>query len=139
MYGAPSTLSRIGQIALSVRDVDSAEAFYRDVLQLRWLYRFGDMTFFDCSGLRLLLEKVKEPGEPTHASPIYFKCTDIARAVSELEQRGVTFTSKPHLIAPMEDHDPDGILLRPGRPYSRAHARGTKGLRTNVCLTGPRP
>ena len=30
---------------------------------------------------------------------------DISLAVRELEQRGVTFTSKPHLIAPMEDHD----------------------------------
>jgi hypothetical protein len=59
------------------------------------------MTFFDCNGLRLLLEKAREPGEPTHASPIYFKCADISLAVSELEQRGVTFTSELHLIAPM--------------------------------------
>ena len=51
----PLTLNRIGQIALAVRDVDKAEAFYRDVLRLRWLYRFGDLTFFDCSGVRLLL------------------------------------------------------------------------------------
>ena len=48
----PLTLNRIGQIALAVRDVDKAEIFYRDVLRLRWLYRFGDLTFFDCSGVR---------------------------------------------------------------------------------------
>jgi len=101
----PFTLNRIGQIALAVRDVDRAEAFYRDVLRLRWLYRFGDLTFFDCSGVRLLLERAIDPGKANHASPIYFSCTDIAHAVRELEQRGVTFTSTPHLIARMEDHD----------------------------------
>ena len=55
-------LNRIGQIALPVRDVDRAEAFYRDVLRLRWLYRFGDLTFFDCGGVRLLLEKAIDGG-----------------------------------------------------------------------------
>jgi methylmalonyl-CoA/ethylmalonyl-CoA epimerase len=114
----PLTLNRIGQIALAVRDVDKAEAFYRDVLRLRWLYRFGDLTFFDCGGVRLLLEKASEPGEAS-GSPIYFSYADIDLAVRELNQRGVTFTSKPHLIAPMEDHDlwmaffhdPDGHTL----------------------------
>ena len=50
-------LNRIGQIALGVKDVDRAEAFYRDTLGLRPLYRFGDLPFFDCSGVRLLLKK----------------------------------------------------------------------------------
>ena len=112
-------LNRIGQIALAVEDVDRAEAFYRDVLRLRWLYRFGDLTFFDCSGVRLLLEKARNSDEAGHGSPIYFACADIALAVRELQQRGVSFTSKPHLIAPMEDHDlwmafflgPDGHIL----------------------------
>jgi methylmalonyl-CoA/ethylmalonyl-CoA epimerase len=115
----PLNLNRIGQIGLAVRDVDRAEAFYRDVLRLRWLYRFGDLTFFDCGGVRLLLEKAREPAEAIHGSPIYFSCADIALAVRELEQRGVTFTGKPHLIARMEDHDlwmaffsdPDGNTL----------------------------
>lgn len=115
----PLSLNRIGQIALAVTDVDRAEAFYRNVLRLRWLYRFGDLTFFDCSGVRLLLEKASEPGEAPRGSPIYFTCADIGLAVRELERRGVTFTGKPHLIAPMEDHDlwmaffhdPDGHTL----------------------------
>jgi Predicted ring-cleavage extradiol dioxygenase len=50
-------LTHIGQIALPVADVDRAEAFYRDVLGLPKQYRFGDLTFFDCAGVRLLLEK----------------------------------------------------------------------------------
>jgi methylmalonyl-CoA/ethylmalonyl-CoA epimerase len=112
-------LDHIGQIALAVGDVDRAEAFYRDVLKLRKLYRFGDLTFFDCAGVRLMLEKAHAPENIPKSSVIYFRCADIALAVHELEQRGVSFSSKPHLIAKMDDHDlwmafftdPDGHTL----------------------------
>jgi catechol 2,3-dioxygenase-like lactoylglutathione lyase family enzyme len=43
-------LSQIGQIALAVADVDRAEAFYGGLLGFRKLFRFGDLTFFDCAG-----------------------------------------------------------------------------------------
>ena len=112
-------LDHIGQIALAVGDVDRAEAFYRDVLGLRRLYRFGDLTFFDCAGVRLMLEKARTPEDVPKSSVIYFRCADIVLAVRELEKRGVTFSSKPHLIAKMDDHDlwmafftdPDGHTL----------------------------
>jgi methylmalonyl-CoA/ethylmalonyl-CoA epimerase len=114
-------LNRIGQIALSTPDVDRAETFYRDTLGLRHLYRFGDLTFFDCGGVRLLIEKSEHLQSPTQASAIYFSYTDITLGVSELERRGVAFKSRPHLVAPMEDHDlwmaffedPDGNTLAP--------------------------
>src|SRR5215475_13445674 len=112
-------LDHIGQIALAVGDVDRAEAFYRDVLGLRKLYRFGDLTFFDCAGVRLMLEKAEAQENIAKSSVIYFRCADIALAVRELEKRGVSFSSKPHLIAKMDDHDlwmaffadPDGHTL----------------------------
>ena len=115
----PVSLNRIGQIALAVRDVDASEAFYRDKLGLRHLYRFGDLTFFDCCGVRLMLEKAKDATEVGRASPMYFACADIALAVRELGKRSITFTIAPHLIAKMEDHDlwmaffedPDGNTL----------------------------
>ena len=115
----PFNLNRIGQIALAVRDVDRAETFYQETLGLRKLYRFGDLTFFDCAGVRLLLEKTHDPDAANHSSPIYFSCDDIALAVRELGQRGVVFSSLPHLIARMDDHDlwmaffedPDGHTL----------------------------
>lgn len=110
-------LGQIGQIALPVADVDRAEAFYEKVIGLRRLFRFGDLTFFDCAGVRLLLEKAhgdKQPG-----GCIYFRCADMTLAVAELDKRGAVFTSKPHLIARMDDHDlwmaffndPDGHTL----------------------------
>jgi methylmalonyl-CoA/ethylmalonyl-CoA epimerase len=51
---------------------------------------------------------------------IYFRCADIALAVTDLEKHGLAFTGKPHLIARMDDHDlwmaffkdPDGTRWR---------------------------
>jgi methylmalonyl-CoA/ethylmalonyl-CoA epimerase len=115
----PLSLNRIGQIALAVSDVDRAEAFYRDTLGLRHLYRFGDLTFFDCAGIRLLLEKAHDPANLNHGSPIYFACADISLTARELTGRGAAFNGPPHLIARMDDHDlwmafftdPDGHTL----------------------------
>ena len=106
-------------LAVPVDDLAKAEAFYGGVLGLRKLYRFGDLTFFDCAGVRLLLEKVKDPAELVPHGCIYFRCADIVLTVAELEKRGLAFTGKPHLIARMDDHDlwmaffkdPDGHTL----------------------------
>jgi methylmalonyl-CoA/ethylmalonyl-CoA epimerase len=112
-------ISHIGQIGLGVADIDRAEDFYGGALGLRKMFRFGDLTFFDCGGIRLLLEKRRGPGDPMHAGTIYLRCADIALAVEELRARGVTFSEGPHLIARMDDHDlwmaffldPDGNSL----------------------------
>ena len=111
-------ISQIGQIALPVSDVDRSESFYGGVLGLRKLYRFGNLTFFDCAGVRLLLEKANDM-DGAKRGCIYFRCADIALAVAELKQRGLSFDSTPHLIAKMDDHDlwmvffsdPDGHTL----------------------------
>lgn len=110
-------LNQIGQIALPVSDVDRAEEFYGDKLGLRKLYRFGDLTLFDCAGVRLLLEKAHDRITPQGC--IYYRCADIGLTVAELAKRGVPFDSTPHLIAKMHDHDlwlaffhdPDGHTL----------------------------
>ena len=111
-------VSQIGQIALPVADVDRSEAFYEKALGLRKLYRFGTLSFFDCAGVRLLIDKV-EGSELQPQGCIYFRCADIALAVAELTKRGASFTHKPQLIAKMDDHDlwmafftdPDGHTL----------------------------
>jgi methylmalonyl-CoA/ethylmalonyl-CoA epimerase len=112
-------LNHIGQIGLPVSDTDRSEAFYETVLDLRKLYRYGDLAFFDCAGVRLLLEKVRNPADLVPRGCIYFRCADIALAVAELAKRGLAFTGPPHLIAKMDDHDlwmaffkdPDGHTL----------------------------
>jgi methylmalonyl-CoA/ethylmalonyl-CoA epimerase len=111
-------VSHLGQIALGVDDVDRAERFYGEILGLRKLFRFGDLSFFNCAGVRLLLEKTTRTTPPDGAT-LYFRCADIALAVRELAARGVSFYAGPHLIAKMDDHDlwmaffrdPDGHSL----------------------------
>lgn len=113
------SLGPVGQIALTVADADRSEAFYGDVLGLTKLFRFGGLVFFDCAGLRLLLEQGDAAGAAKPGSPIYFRVADIGLARRELEVRGVAFTDQIHLVAPMEDHDlwmtffndPDGHIL----------------------------
>jgi methylmalonyl-CoA/ethylmalonyl-CoA epimerase len=98
-------LNQLDQVSLGVNDVGVAEEFYSQKLGLRKLYRFGDLVFYDCAGVRLFLEKSRSQPFVPNGSVLYFRTPDITVAVRELEARGVSFTDKPHLIAPMEDHD----------------------------------
>ncbi len=98
------SLGPLGQIALGITDVDAAEAFYGGKLGLRKLYRFGDITFYDMGGIRLMLG---DEG-PENARPgsicLYFRVADIDRAFAELKSKGVEFQAEPHFIAAMSDH-----------------------------------
>lgn len=98
-------LSALGQVMQPVEDVDRAEEFYTQVLGLRKLFRFGDLLFIDCAGVRLLVEKTPAKPFVPSASVLYFRVPDIAWMVKELQGRGVVFSDAPHLIAPMADHD----------------------------------
>ena len=102
----PIALNQIGQIAVTVDDPDIAERFYGETLGLRKLFRFGNLSFFDCAGVRLMVDKLEksEPFKPS-SSLIYFRTPDIAITVRELKAKGVNFVDSPHLIAPMPDHD----------------------------------
>ncbi len=109
-------LNQIGQIALTVSDIRRSEDFYGAKLGLRPLFNFGNITFFDCAGVRLMLSQAEAPAP---GSVIYFRVADLPYSVAELKGRGVEFVDEPHRIAPMEDHDlwmtffkdPDGNLL----------------------------
>jgi catechol 2,3-dioxygenase-like lactoylglutathione lyase family enzyme len=87
-------LGPLRQVALSVDDVDRAVAFYRDVLRVEPIARYGDLAFFDLAGVRLLLE----PGGGGHGSVLYLVVDDIHAARSDLVSRGVAFIDEPHVI-----------------------------------------
>ncbi len=93
-------LRTIGQVALSLEDIDRAEDFYDNVLQLEKFGRFGDILFYTCNGVRLIIEK-----GAGNQGCVYFTVSDIDLAFEELKERGVEFEDSPHLIAPMPDHD----------------------------------
>lgn len=115
-------LGPIGQIARAVKDLAEAERFYRDVLGLRHLFTAGKLAFFDCGGVRLMLEdrSIVEVANLHNDSVLYFRVVDIHSAQKELERRGVTFTGAPHMIYKHPDgleewltffHEPGGGLL----------------------------
>ena len=106
MSNADFGLGQIGQIAMPVSDIDRAAAFYRDTLGMRFLFQAPPgLAFFDCAGVRLMLDvPLKKEGASCN-SVIYYKVADIAAAFAALSGRGVQFDGAPHLIAKMPDHE----------------------------------
>jgi methylmalonyl-CoA/ethylmalonyl-CoA epimerase len=100
-----TTLSRIGQIAINAQDVDRATAFYRDVLGLTHLFRAGQLSFFDCGGIRLMLDKAEKPEFDHPSSILYFQVEDIRAAHKRLKDAGAKFEDDPHVIAQMPKYD----------------------------------
>ncbi len=97
-------LSQIGQISVSVKDVERATAFYRDQLGMRHLFTAPPgLSFFDCSGVRLMLSHPE--GQPQGSSILYFRVPDIQEAHGRLTGRGIRFHGAPHLIAQMDTYD----------------------------------
>jgi methylmalonyl-CoA/ethylmalonyl-CoA epimerase len=70
-----SLLGPIGQIAITVRDLERAVAFYRDKLGLPLLFQVPGMAFFDCQGIRLMLSLPEKSGE-AYSSILYYRAED---------------------------------------------------------------
>jgi predicted enzyme related to lactoylglutathione lyase len=86
------------QVAMPAHDMDRAVAFYRDTLQLPFIWSNGQLAFFQLGTVRLLLEKPESPAFDHPGSILYFDVEDIDSAVTDLQSRGVTFESPPHHI-----------------------------------------
>src|SRR5947208_14545328 len=100
-----SALNQIGQIAINVHDTSRAVEFYRDSLGLQHLFTAGNLAFFDCGGVRLMLTPPEKPEFNHPSSILYFKVDDIQAAFDRLVQKGVKAEDKPHIVARMPDHD----------------------------------
>ena len=99
-------LSGIGQIAVTVKDVEKAMGFYRDRLGMKFLFKAPpNMAFFDCGGVRLMLGLAESPELDHPASIIYYKVEDIRAAYETLRGRGVHFEREPGLVHKAENHD----------------------------------
>ncbi len=99
-------LSRIGQIAMTARDLDRAIRFYRDTLGIPFLFTAPpQLAFFDCAGVRLLLDVPQDPEFAHPGSIVYFSVTDIQETHRLLVSRGVGFRQEPHLLARLPDRE----------------------------------
>lgn len=113
-------LSTIGQIAITVSDVEEALSFYRDALGLDFLFSAGpELAFLDADGVRIMLSTPQGAGTVGSNSIIYFKVSDIEKVHSSIVASGAKNERNPQLAARMPDHelwtgflrDPDGNLV----------------------------
>ncbi len=112
--------SEIGQIALTVRDIEKAVDFYANKLGMTLMFEAPPkLAFFKNGSVRLMLSEPKSDGSWRPGAVVYYKVGDIEGPTATLKARGVKTTSEPHMIARMPDHelwmafleDPDGNVL----------------------------
>lgn len=90
------TFGQIGQIARTVKDIQTAQHWYGKVLGLPHLYTFDRLAFFDCGGTRLMLTQ-KDEVSPSE-SILYWRVENIVATYEGLKARGVEFLGAPHMI-----------------------------------------
>ena len=106
IVGAGIGITRLGQIQVRAHDVERASAFYQDVLGLKLLFKaLPGLAFFDCGGVRLMIDRPEKPEFDHPSSILYFAVPDIRAAHAQMKQSGVRFEDEPHMIAKMPDHD----------------------------------
>jgi methylmalonyl-CoA/ethylmalonyl-CoA epimerase len=107
------------QLAIPVRDIARATAFYRDSLGLKFLMDAPNMAFFDCGGVRLYLD-ANEASQPASSNQfVYFRSTDIFNHVTALKTKDISIHQEPRVIAKLAHaevwlmwiHDSEGNLL----------------------------
>ncbi len=100
-------LKRIGQIGITVRDLEKSVVFYRDVLGMSLLMQVPGMAFFDLGTVRLMLGTAEGATDSVHpASILYYHVDDIDGTTATLSEKGVTFVQVPHKIT----SEPEGDL-----------------------------
>ena len=121
----------LGQVARTTRNTAAAREWYREALGLPELYTFGNLSFFDLGGVRLMLTEEEGGGGPE--SLLYLRVPDIHAAQEAMEARGVRFTHAPHLIHRHDDGTEEWMAFfedNEGRPLAlmtQARAEGSTG------------
>jgi predicted enzyme related to lactoylglutathione lyase len=124
-------LGPVGQIHISVSDVEGSVRFYRDVLGIPHLFTVPGqpMAFFASGDVRLYLGQPESPDFRTRCV-LYFTVDDIDTEVKRLEGLGVTFNDQPHVVhrdgsselwmAGLNDPDGHHIILMQDRESAPA-------------------
>ena len=119
-------LGELGQVHISVTDLQRSVAFYRDVLGIPHLFTVPGqpMAFFASGDVRLYLG-VPESPEFTSRCVLYFRVDDIEAETARLRDAGVEVET-PHVVHRdgsselwmAGSRDPDGhhVILMQERP-----------------------
>jgi methylmalonyl-CoA/ethylmalonyl-CoA epimerase len=97
-------LQDVAQIAITVQNLAEAKSFYRDVLELKFLFEAGSMAFFQCGPIRLMIGEAEKPSI-AEGTIVYFRVADLESTAHVLSARGVSFVQQPHLVAKLKSHD----------------------------------
>lgn len=95
-----SHLQGIGQLHISVSDLERSVAFYRDVLGLRHLSTVEGqpMAFFDAGNdVRLYLGVPENERFRSHPL-VYYRVDDVVEAFAEVTGRGAAELTGPHQV-----------------------------------------
>lgn len=97
--------SHIVQIAVPVRDLARAKAFYGETLGLAHLFDAPPgLSFFQCGQTRLMLSQPEGP-ETAGSSILYYNVDDARAAQAELVAAGALFDEDARCIARVGDKD----------------------------------
>jgi catechol 2,3-dioxygenase-like lactoylglutathione lyase family enzyme len=100
-----SPLTGVLQVAITVKAIDRATAFYRDALGLPVLMTAPNMAFFHCGGVRLYLSAGQVSERNGGQSFLYFRTPDINAFLVDAKSKNVSIHQEPQVIARMPDHD----------------------------------
>ena len=99
-------IETLGQVALTVRDVERSVAFYRDAVGLPFLFAPAPtLAFLMIGDVRLMLSTPEGDFTPGGSTVLYLRVADIEAEYAALAARGVPFIDEPHLVATMPDHE----------------------------------
>ena len=108
------------QVAVTVKNLEQAVSFYRDVLGLPLLFQAPPgLAFFQCGDVRLMLAQPEGNGAVESHPTLYYRVPDIHSAVAALRARDAVITDEPHVVARLQStdvwlsftSDPDGHLV----------------------------
>ncbi|MCM3737595.1 VOC family protein [Bacillus cytotoxicus] len=94
-------IRKVGQIGISVKDLEKAIHFYNEKLGLLLLFKTDSMAFFECNGLRLFLSLPEKEEFAQSSSVIYFQVENIKEAYIDLLSKEVIFIDESHIVAKM--------------------------------------
>jgi methylmalonyl-CoA/ethylmalonyl-CoA epimerase len=115
-----AAITGLAQVALSVRDIDKATAFYRDVLGLPFLFSAPPgLAFFQVGPTRLMLSASSIEGDAGSHAILYYAVADIHAAFAAVTGRGAVAKEPPRMIAKVGGRevwltaleDPDGHVV----------------------------
>ena len=88
------------QVALSVKDLDTALAFYRDVLGLAFLFSAPpSLAFLQCGPTRVMLSGDPQAAPPAGGPVLYYAVPDIQAAFAAVAAKGAPIREAPKPIA----------------------------------------